>query len=102
MHLTFHIGRDGFWKKDNLEDYEIFNIEETDKMINYYLSKNNLTENELITKYLATLYRGKTNNSTGKIGYIKRRILLEIAYKKKGLSTKLQELSQRIDDSIKV
>lgn len=102
LHLTFHIGRDGFWKKDNLEDYEIFNIEETDKMINYYLSKNNLTENELITKYLATLYRGKTNNSTGKIGYIKRRILLEIAYKKKGLSTKLQELSQRIDDSIKV
>ncbi len=48
------------------------------------------------------MYRGKTNNSVGKIDYIKRRILLEIAYKKKGLSRRLKKLSQQIDDSIKI
>ena len=44
LHPTFNIRRDGFWKKDYLKDYEILNIEETDKIINYYLSKNNLSE----------------------------------------------------------
>ena len=55
LHLTFHLGDDGFWQKEanDCQDYLYFNRQETNNIIKYYFQQNQLANHEIINAYLS-------------------------------------------------
>jgi hypothetical protein len=53
LHLTFHLGDNGSWQRDDCREYLNFNQEETNNIIRHYLQKNQLANHEIIDNYLA-------------------------------------------------
>lgn len=103
LHLTFHIGNDKVWEKGNQEEYLIFNTEETDKIFEHYLNKNpELKNHPLVSRYLNTLSVSIQNNkySDQQKYLIKRKILMTISYKIKGLSNRINKFAKTIDKLI--
>lgn len=103
LHLTFHIGNDKVWEKGSQEEYFILNTQETDKILEHYLSKDeSFKNNPLVSRYLNTLSVSiKNEKYTDQKQYLlKRKILMTISYKIKGLSNRINKLAKKIDKLI--
>ncbi|GFE67894.1 hypothetical protein [Chroococcus sp. FPU101] len=104
LHLTFHLGDDGFWKTGKLNDYELFNIRETNATLEQFIAQGKSIDNQFILKYYNELYhkvsQANLNNSIAINKLIYRKSLLYLYYKIIGLSNRLKTLSLRIKNKL--
>lgn len=104
LHLTFHLGADGAWKKQGLEDYLNFNIAETDKIYKHYLDKNMLKDSEVTGRYLrlfSNLKSFQSNLGVGdKLQLSRNWLSMELYHKLNGLSDRIIAFGESIKSSI--
>lgn len=104
LHLTFHIGDDRFWKSETLNDYEFFNIRETNATLDEFIAQGKSIDDQVILKYYNNFYKKASsvnlNNSTAISDSLYQKSLLYLYYKISGLSNRLKALSLKIKNKL--
>lgn len=100
LHLTFHLGSDGAWKKKGFEDYSDFNISETDKIYQHYLDNKALKNHELTGRYFRLFSKIGTDRSklsfSDKLQLTKNWLAMETYCKLNGLSDRIIDLGIKL------